>query len=273
MKKRFIILLLLVPISFHSCEFLDDVDDADELTLDEVIEGLKTALLVGTDTSVAKTSALNGYYGDPLIKIPLPDEAKIISDAIEEYDLFETLGLRDLIEEKLDDVVLTINRAAEDAASDAGPIFRNAITSLTISDAWDILNGTNPASTNKAAEFDSTAATAYLYSTTYDALVDAFSPYINTALDKDISVLGFSANDAWNSLTSYYNQAANSVLGVLAGLEPVNTDIGEFTVGKALDGLFLKVGQEEVMIRRDPWAWASETVGKILTRVFGGGKN
>jgi hypothetical protein len=269
MKKLLIILLLFAPFSFNSCEFLDNTDNVDELTLEEVIEGLKTALIVGTDTSVMKTSALDGYYGDPLIKIPLPDEAIVIKNALEEYDLFETLGLRDLIEEKLDDVVLSINRAAEDAASDAGPIFKDAITSLTISDAWDILNGINPASSKKAEGFDSTAATAYLRSTTYDPLVEAFSPYINTALDKDISVLGFSANDAWNSLSSYYNQAANSVLGMLAGLEPVNTDIGEFTVGKALDGLFLKVGEEEVKIRRDPWAWATETVGEILTKVFG----
>lgn len=267
MKKLSCLLILLVPFFFNSCEFLN-TEDLDELTVEEVIEGLKTALVVGTDTSVVKTSALNGYYADPIIKIPLPEEAEVIKDALE-LELFTTLGLKDVIEQKLEDVVLSINRAAEDAASDAGPIFKNAITSLTISDAWDILNGINPASSIKAEEFDSTAATAYLRSTTYDALVVAFSPYINTALDKDISVIGFSANDAWNTLTDYYNQAATSILGVLAGLEPVNTDIGEYTVGKALNGLFIKVGEEEIKIRRDPWAWASETVGKILTRVFG----
>jgi len=270
MKKPYLILLIFIPFFLNSCEFLET--DEDGLTTEEVIEGLKTALIVGTDTCVTKTSAVDGYFGDQLIKIPLPDEAVVIKDALEEFELFETLGLYDIIEEKLDDVVLSINRAAEDAASDAGPIFKNVITSLTISDAWDILNGINPASSKKAEGFDSTAATAYLRSTTYNGLVDAFSPYINTALDKDISVLGFSANDAWNTLTSYYNQAANSVLGILAGLEPVNTDIGEYTVGKALDGLFLKVGEEEVKIRRDPWAWVNETVGKILTRVFGGEK-
>jgi hypothetical protein len=263
MKKLFLILLIFVPFFLNSCDFLN-VDNGDELTIEEVIEGLKTALIVGTDTSVMKTSAVDGYYGDPLLKIPLPEEAKIITDNLES-PLLSALGLPDMI----DDVVLSINRAAEDAASDAGPIFKNAITSLTISDAWDILNGINPASSKKSAEFDSTAATAYLRSTTYIALVDAFSPYINSALDKDISVLGFSANEAWNTLTSIYNPVANSRLGILAGLEPVTTNIAEYTVGKALDGLFLKVGEEEIKIRRDPWAWASETVGNILTRVFG----
>jgi len=266
MKKLTIISLILIPVFLNSCEFLET--DGDGLTTEEVIEGLKTALIVGTDTSVVKTSAEDGYYGDPLLKILLPPEADVIIDNLN-HPIVSTLGLTELIEQKIEDVVLSINRAAEDAASDAGPIFKDAITSLTISDAWDILNGINPASNKKETGFDSTAATEYLRSTTYDALVEAFSPYINTALDKDISVLGFSANDAWTTLTSYYNQAANSVLDVFDNLKPVNTDIGEYTVGKALDGLFLKVGEEEIKIRRDPWAWASETVGEILTRVFG----
>ena len=266
MKKLTIISMILVPVFINSCDLLET--DGDGLTTEEVIEGLKTALIVGTDSSVMKTSAEDGYYGDPLLKIFLPPEADVIIDNLDN-PILSTLGLTELIEQKIEDVVLSINRSAEDAASDAGPIFKDAITSLTISDAWDILNGINPASNKKETGFDSTAATAYLRSTTYDALVEAFSPYINTALDKDISVLGFSANDAWTTLTSYYNQAANSVLDIFDDLKPVNTDIGEYTVGKALDGLFLKVGEEEIKIRRDPWAWASETVGKILTRVFG----
>jgi hypothetical protein len=266
MKKLTVIALILITVSLNSCEYLNT--DGDSLTTEEVIEGLKTALIVGTDTSVVKTSAVDGYYGDPLLKIPLPPEANVIIDNLDN-PILSTLGLTDLIEQKIEDVVLSINRAAEDAAGDAGPIFKDAITSLTISDAWDILNGINPASNKKETGFDSTAATAYLRSTTYDALLEAFSPHIDSALNKDISVLGFSANDAWHSLTSLYNQAANSVLDIFDDLKPVNTDIGEYAVGKALDGLFLKVGEEEIKIRRDPWAWASETVGKILTKVFG----
>lgn len=266
MKNLVLISICVLTCFLNSCEFLDNTEDG--LTTDEVIEGLKTALIVGTDTSVVKTSAVDGYWGDPLLRIPLPKEADVIVDNLDN-PILETLGLTELIEQKLDDVVLSINRAAEDAASDAGPVFRNAITSLTIEDAWDILNGINPASGTKNGGFDSTAATAYLISTCYDPLVEAFSPYIDAALDKDISVLGFSANEAWSTLTSLYNQAANSALDIFDNLKPVNTDIGEYTVGKALDGLFLKVGEEEIMIRRDPWAWASETVGKILTKVFG----
>jgi len=266
MKKLAVISICLLTVFLNSCELLNNTDEG--LSTEEVIEGLKTALIVGTDTTVVKTSAVDGYYGDPLLRIPLPEEADIIVNNLDN-PILSTLGLTEAIEQKLDDVVLSINRAAEDAASDAGPIFKYAINSLTIEDAWDILNGINPASGTKADEFDSTAATAYLKSTCYDPLMEAFSPYINSALDKDISVLGFSANDAWTSLTSLYNQAANSALDIFDNLKPVNTDIGEYTLGKALDGLFLKVGEEEVKIRLDPWAWASETVGKILTKVFG----
>ncbi len=271
MKKIIIFLILILPAGFLSCdEFLSDPD---KLTTDEVIEGLKTALIVGTDSSVSVTSALNGYYGDQLIKIGLPEEADVILDNLNN-DLLKQIGVSQLINNSVDNVVLSINRAAETAATDAGPIFKESITSLSITDAWDILNGTNPASAKKSEGFDSTAATEYLRSTTYGALVTAFSPYINDVLDQDVVGLGFSTNSVWNTLTSTYNTAAdhwlNNPISPLY-FEPMEeTDLGEFAVGKALDGLFLKVGEEEVKIRRDPWAWASSLVGNILTKVFGG---
>jgi len=267
MKKIIIFMILLLPAGFIACdEFLTDPD---KLSTAEVIEGLKTALIVGTDSSVSVTSAVDGYFGDPLLKILLPDEADVILDNLDNK-LLETVGVSQIINNSIDDVVLSINRAAETAATDAGPIFKNSITSLSITDAWDILNGTNPASTKKADGFDSTAATEYLRSTTFDALVTAFSPYINDALGEDLG-LGFSTNDAWGTLTTNYNKAANSPLDLFDNLKPVeSTDLGEYAVGKALGGLFLKVGEEEVKIRRDPWAWASSIVGNILTKVFGG---
>jgi len=270
MKKILILIMFLFPVFMTTCDLLETIEE-EGLTTEEVIEGLKTALIVGTDSSVSITSALNGYYGDEAIKILLPEEANVILDNLDN-ELLQTLGVKSIIENSIDDVVLSINRAAETAASDAGPIFKDAITSLSISDAWEILNGTNPAAKKKSDEFDSTAATAYLHSTTYDALVTAFSPYINSALDNDLG-LGFSTNDAWNTLTSTYNTAANSPLDFFDNLKPVETtDLGPYAVGKGLDGLFLKVGEEEKKIRANPWAWAGELVGDILTKVFGGNK-
>jgi len=261
-------LLLLLSVSLSSCEDLLNLgDDVDELTTEEVIEGLKTALNVGADTAVSVVSVSDGYYLDQVIKIPLPDEASIITDNLNN-PLVQSLGLSDMVE----DVILSINRSAEEAAKGAAPIFKDAITGLSISDAWSILNGTNPAGTTKSEseEFDSTAATAYLKSTTYASLTEVFSPVVNQALNKDVGI-GFSANQAWNTLTGAYNPVASSILGKAAGLETVDIELDEFVIGKALDGLFYKVGLEEKKIREDPLAWATTAVGKIFEKVFGSG--
>ncbi len=231
------------------------------LTDTEIIEGLKTALLVGTDSSVALTSRANGYYNDEAIKILLPPEADIIYDYTD-HPFFSALGL----EAKLEEAVMALNMAAEDAAREAGPIFTTAITDLSISDGWAILKGTNPAASKKTTDFDSTAATNYLRSTTYSQLSDAFSPKVNASLDKKL-VGTISPNQIWNTLTSNFNAVANLPFSPIDPIE--NTDLGAYVTGKALDGLFLKVSVQEKEIRRDPLKWATTTVGNILERVFG----
>jgi hypothetical protein len=228
----------------------------------EVIQGLKTALLVGTDTSVSVTSRLNGYYKDEAIKILLPPEAQKIY-ANKSNPLFRTAGL----DKKLEDAVIAINRAAEDAAKEAGPIFKSAISGMSISDGYTILKGKNPASTTKQGAFDSTAATGYLRSTAYTQLRDAFAPRINVSLDKAL-VGKFSPNQIWNTLTSSYNAVANKSMGFI---EPVaNTNLGQYVTQKALDGLFYKVSIQEKAIRKNPGKWAKTAVGNILQKVFGG---
>jgi len=231
------------------------------LTNSEIIEGLKTALLVGTDTSVSVTSRLNGFYKDEAIKIMLPPEAQKIY-ANKDHVLFRLAGL----DKKLEDAVLALNRAAEDAAREAGPIFKHAITDLSITEGLTILKGKNPAGYSSTSSFDSTAATGYLRSTTYQQLSDAFSPKINTSLDK--ALIGkYSPNHLWNTLTSTYNTIANKSMGLI---EPVSTsNLGQYVTEKALDGLFYKVAQEEIEIRRDPGKWAKTAVGNILEKVFG----
>ena len=208
---------------------------------------------MGADTSVTVTSQLDGYYKDEVIKIFLPEEALVI----QEYASY--LGLTTEVE----NFIKSMNRAAEDAADKASPIFTNAITSLTISDGWDILNGINPAETKKSTEFDSTAATNFLISTTYQSLYDAFQPDIQSSLDKDL-ISNVSTNELWLAITSAYNEAA-----FLLGEDQVNTDLDAYVTEKALDGLFYKVGEEEKEIRRDPLKWAETTVGDILNKVFG----
>ena len=259
MKKTIAVICIIIFFVFSACEGLFDTDD-DGLTTAEVIEGLKKALEIGTDTASASLGILDGYYGNPLIKIPLPPEASIIVD---------NLSLLSVGEDLVEDVVKGINRAAEDAAKDAAPIFKGVITGMSISDAWDILNGSNPAVAVKSAgSFDSTAATGYFKVKTYDALTDLYSPKINGALEKDLLGVNYSPYDAWDDLTGAYNLVANGTLGQILGLNPVNTDIGEYCTEKALDGLFYKVGEEEKKIRRNPFQWAIGIIEKVFGSVF-----
>lgn len=272
MKKIFISAVLGAMIAFSSCEMLDDSNSA--LSDADIIEGLKTALNVGADSASGNLAKLNGYYNNPLLKIPLPAEAEAVRNLInsnsEVASLSRTIGL----EAKFEEVIMAVNRAAENAASEAAPIFKSAITNLTIADGWDILHGTVPTAT-KSASFDSTAATLYLKNQTYDDLTSLYAPKINLALGKDL-IGTTSATEAWTSLTSTYNDFFNNsavkVAVFLAGIDlptSINTDLGAFSTQKALDGLFYKVGVEEKKIRKNPLQWASTLVGNILEKVFG----
>lgn len=268
--RKFIIGLFCALFLFSSCELLEE--EGGGLSIDEVVEGLKTALRVGSDTSATVLSAVNGYYGDELVKIYLPPEAENIRTMITNNDVADLLNL----DQEFENVVLSINRAAEEAAKDAAPVFKTAINDMTISDGWEILNGTNPASALKEAqEFDSTAATSYFKTVTKEPLIGVYSPKINTALGQDLG-LGFSATEAWNTLTTNYNdvmeETAVQLALALAGVDlpsEMNDDLGAYATEKAIDGVYYKVGQEEIKIRRNPLAWATTVVGDILERVFG----
>ncbi len=279
MKKLFFC-IVLTAIMVTGCEWLEE--NSSGLSEEEIIEGLKTALKVGSDSASSNLSVVNGYYGNILVKIPLPPEAASVRAKINSNNtlaaISSTIGLDDLFE----DVILAVNRSAEDAAKEAAPIFKNAITDLTIMQGWDILHGKVPSDTKSTyvEDFDSTAATKYLSQKTYDPLTDLYAPKINASLNKDL-VGTYSATEIWTNLTSKYNNfmARNDVqLAIMAAAalgnnlnlpSSINTDLGEFSTQKALDGLFYMVGREEIKIRRDPLAWAQTAVGNILKKVFG----
>jgi len=277
--RKIIGILCAATLIFGGCDWLEE-NVPTGLTEDEVVEGLRTALMVGTDTSASLLSQVNGYYGNELIKIPLPDEAVKVKNEINSIlSLAPSLSTYFNLDQYFEDVVKSVNRAAEDAAKDSAPIFKNAITGLSISQGWDILNGKVPGgNTNSTGDFDSTAATAYLMQETYSPLTSLYSPKIDKALDKDLG-LGFSANDAWSTLRTAYNTSVNKIKGnYLANLaleqtgytlEPLQTEtIGTFATGKALDGLFYKVSEEEKQIRKNPFEWALD----IIRKVFGSGQ-
>ena len=213
------------------------------LTESEVIGGLKEALTLGAKNAATKLAAENGYFGDAAIKILLPDEAKTIVDNISKIPGGDKL---------VQNAILSINRAAEDAARDVAPIFVNSITQMSIKDAFNILNGAD------------NAATQYLKSTTYTDLYNLYKPKIQASTEKKL--LGnISTKDSWSALTSKWNTLANSLAGKIAKLKPVNTDLDDYLTNKALAGMFSKVEGEELKIRKD----VNARVTASLQRVFG----
>ncbi|MCK3683152.1 DUF4197 domain-containing protein [Maribellus sp. YY47] len=243
-KKLLPLLLILLTSCAELTQLAQQTLDANApLTQNEIVAGLKEALVTGTNKSAQLLGKTDGYYKDELVKIMLPPEANVIVD-----NLNKIPGGDKLVE----DVLLTINRAAEDAAKEAAPIFVNSIKSMTISDAVGILKGQD------------NAATQYLHKTTYDQLFALYQPKIKSSVEKEL-VGGLSTKESWDSLTRKWNTLANSVAGKIAGLKPVNTELEDYLTTKALDGLFLKIAGEEKLIREDPAA----RVTSLLKRVFG----
>lgn len=248
MKQIRIVALIALLLSAVSCDVLmqtaSQVLTQDQpLTKEEVARGLKEALRVGADSALTNLNAVNGYYNDQLVKINLPPE----TDKIIQY-ASKVPGISDMI----DDVVLQINRSAEDAAAQAMPIFKNAITSMTIEDAWGILRGEN------------NAATQYLNEKTYNQLVNLYMPVMQKSLNKPI-VGNVSAAKTWDELTTKWNKFANSVAGRLLDVDAVDTQLDRYVTERALDGVFLKVEDREQDIRTK----AEARVNDLLKRVFG----
>lgn len=245
MKKQilFFVIILQTLVSCDKETIEKVLSNNPQLTNEEVISALKEALSVGTDTSVSILHKVDGYFKDEAVKILLPDEAKVV------YEQLSKIPGGDALVER---TILSINRAAEDAASEAKPIFVNAITTMTIADGFSILNGSD------------TAATSYLNSKTYTPLYEAFQPKINTSLSKPM-VLGYSAQESYQTLIDAYNSA--SLNGIL--FEKITTNsLSEHVTRKGLDGLFLKVSEQEMKIRKDPIAQVTD----LLKKVFGSKK-
>jgi hypothetical protein len=245
MKSKFLLIIALLLIAVSCAEMQKVLQTAGPvpLTEDEVINGLREALITGAKNSSGILGAENGYFGDLTVKILLPDEAKVITD-----NLSKIPGGDKLVQ----DAVLKINRAAEDAAREAVPIFTGSIKQMTIRDGFNILNGAD------------NAATQYLRQTTYNELYALYKPKIAASTEKKIAGT-VSAKESWNTLTGKWNALANSMAGKLAGFKPVSTDLDDYLTRKALDGMFLKVEIEEHKIRKD----VSARISPVLQRVFG----
>ena len=238
--KKVVMILALgsMQMFMTSCEELGlgDIGEV-ELSEETIIEGLRQALKVGSDTAVTGLNKSDGYYKDEAVKIFLPEEAQVV------YGYLSYLPT-DIVEQN----IMAINRAAEDAAKEATPIFVNAITDLTIQDGFDILHG------------EDTAATKYLKGKTYQELYYAFKPKIDVSLNKEL-ILGISAENMYSKLINTYNTA--SLNGFLFDKITTNS-LSEHATNRALTGLFRKVADEETLIRKDP----IHRVTEILEKVF-----
>lgn len=247
MKKTILPLILTLSLLLSSCaellQVLDSVSTSVPLTEGEVAEGLKEALITGARNSSDILGAKDGYFGNEALKILLPEEANVIIDNISKIPGGDKL---------VQDAILSINRAAEDAAKEAAPIFVSSIKQMTIRDAFNILRG------------EQDAATQYLHRTTYDELFNLYSPKIGRSVNKPL-VGGISTQDSWDALTGGWNKFAGSIAGKLAGFKPVETDLEDYLTHKALDGMFVKVAEEELKIRTN----VNARVTPLLKKVFG----
>ena len=247
MKKIILPLILTITLIITSCaellQVLDTVSTGVPLTEGEVADGLKEALITGAKNSSNILGAKDGYFGNEALKILLPEEANVIIENISKIPGGDKL---------VQDAILSINRAAEDAAKEAAPIFVNSVRQMTIMDAFSILKGADD------------AATQYLHRTTYNELFNLYSPKIQTSVNKPL-VGNVSTQDSWDALTGNWNKLANSIAGKLAGFTPVETDLGEYLTHKALDGMFVKVAEEELEIRKN----VSARITPLLQKVFG----
>ena len=235
-KTKFLLIAIFIHImSFGSqAQFLQDAikiikPGQGGLTEKDAVEAIKEALIIGTDESVTAVSKPNGYFSNPEIKIPFPENARTIESKL------RALGLGS----KVDEVILTINRAAEDAAKSAQPIFVTAITSMNISDALQIVRGGND------------AATQYLAKTTTPELKVKFRPVIKSSLDK------VDATRLWAELIRAYNQ--------IPFVNKQNPDLTDYVTDKAISGLFTMIAKEELKIRQNP----GDRTTELLKKVFG----
>ncbi len=235
MKKIFILLIIaIVTLQNADAQLLKNAkkflnSNTKGLTEKDAADGIREALINGTGNSVNVVSVLNGYWGNPEIKIPFPSEAKEMESKL------RSIGMG----KKVDEFNESMNRAAEKAATEAKPIFIAAIKGMTVKDAINIVRGEN------------NAATVYLKNTTSPELVIKFQPVIKTSLDN------VDATRYWADLITIYNK--------IPLVKKQNPNLSEYVTQKAIDGLFVMIAKEELKIRKDPMARTSE----LLKRVFG----
>jgi hypothetical protein len=237
MKKSIFALILLFSLS--SCQELLDVLESGggsgiaTITQGEAASGLKQALEKGVLTGTSFLGKKDGFLKNAAYKILMPKEVQNVVSDIRSNPITNALA-----GSYIDKVEVAMNQGAENAMAEAKPIFVNAIKSMTISDAINIVTGGQG------------AGTGYLQRTTESQLKGKFKPVIGKALDK------VNIRDPWSKVSQGYN--------IVTG-KNVTTDIDQYVTDNATTALFAQIRQEEDKIRANPIARTTD----ILKKVFG----
>lgn len=238
MKKVGVIFSAVVLLTFSSCSvqnqsqlgsILKDVALGGNPSTLEITQGLKQALELGTALGSDRLSTKDGFLGNMAVKILFPAEAVKVENTL------RSLGLNAVC----DNVIMSLNRAAEGAVKEAKPIFISAIKQMTITDATNILLGSND------------AATEYFKRVTTAQLMEKFKPVIANSLNN------VGATKYWGDAISQYNR--------IPLVKSINPDLSAYVAQKAIDGLFLEIAQEELKIRSN----SAERSTMLLKKVFG----
>jgi hypothetical protein len=236
--KLFLATILLLSSFYASAQigFLKKANDkaqnliSSKLSVSEqdVKKGLVEALSKGSEYAIKEASAINGFNGNSLIRIPFPQEAKKMKEAL----------VRIGLEEQIKSMEKSINQSAEIASKEALTILIKAIKNMNIKDAYSILKG------------EDNAATLYLNDQTNDFLYKSFKPIIIESMEK------VEIAKQWNPLVKKYNS--------IPFTEKINPDLEDYITNKAIEGLFVLIAQQEKEIRKNPLARTTE----ILKNVF-----
>jgi len=194
-----------------------------------IIAGLKEALEVGVGKSIDFTSKLDGYVGNPKIKIPMPEKIQNVADMLAKFGF----------QKSVDDFTLSMNRAAEAASPKAKEYLLNAVTQMSFDDAKKVLEGGD------------TAATDYLKEKTFNDIFSAFKPKVSEM----VNTVGVTA--AYKEMMGKFSSIP------FASAQSLNLD--NYVTDKAISGLFLMLAEEEKKIRTDPQARVTD----LLKNVFG----
>ncbi|MGB1800723.1 MAG: DUF4197 domain-containing protein [Gammaproteobacteria bacterium] len=212
-------------------EVLGNEEVSNKLTNDEIVSGLKEALVNGSQSAVNILGKENGFLSHPQLKISMPEKLQAIES-----------GLRKLGQDKIaDQFILSMNRAAEEATPKAMSIFSNVIKSMTVEDAYGILKGSD------------NAATQFLKEKGGNQLQQQFLPVVKQATNRV-------------GVTEKYKALIDNLGTMSHFIDVESLDLDQYVTSKAVDGLFSLVAKEEKLIRENPAARTSELLKKVFAQ-------